>query len=697
MKWRYCALLGTDITNSLNAFTPTLPRQPRYFRSPTSFWLYNLPVWTLLLFLISYTIMPTPAHSLPATWMQSLPTFLHSNELLCDLHLWLYKIQVLPVCMLDFNVPISFTEKEEEKEKEEEEKEEKESYYHHTDSLPKVVSVCDASYPPATPDLVCLFPTPDKAKTCPSSTTNKPWIGINLLDRVWKPNKVTMHASLLATAFLQPCLVLYEGKLTKFSDLLLQIYSPHTHATNTSPLTVLSIGPSLMCIRTYIIFWWRKMRDKISGCSGSGTPNSQQYKTSHKNERRQWGKKRRKRKRHRKKRRLRKEQGPQLENTRKALEIRSGKWRIESEQGGKQCYHTDSGIGPSITASVSRPEQSEPPQHYPNPMKDGPMACAIVMNPMQETETETETETPAQGQEKSLPIAKQEEHSTHSENYGPTEAGEEEDVKPLSEIKICPSLCEAEHASIRCNLTSQLPEKVHDSGKHSAVVLPPLRSGTGALGQSESFTVGGCEEVANYEDTSESDLISQNIINPSNCMKENSHPPEMQESGENEDEELAVPTCESLSPPNCMNSSLEFLSPTHQQRLLLPPCTSETSRHHHRCSVCVASATSSNDAMNYPKYKPIEREAASFSHMHLTGQQPSQEETGDNETVRVESDEGRSRPTAFFLPPRPLQSSHLRPLSPSSDPPPVSLQTRTRGEDLGCNIFSSPCGDQCTS
>ena len=120
-------------------------------------------------------------------------------------------------------------------------------------------------------------------------------------------------------------------------------------------------------------------------------------------------------------------------------------------------------------------------------------------------------------------------------------------------------------------------------------------------------------------------------------------------------------------------------------------------RHHHRCSVCVASAASSNDAMNYPKYKPIEREAASFSHMHLTGQQPSQEETGDNETIRVESDEGRSGPTAFFLPPRPLQSSHLRPLSPSSDPPPVSLQTRTRGEDLGCNIFSSPYGDQCTS
>ena len=269
----------------------------------------------------------------------------------------------------------------------------------------------------------------------------------------------------------------------------------------------------------------------------------------------------------------------------------------------------------------------------------------------------------------------------------------EEDVKP-SEIKICSSLCEAEHAPIKCNLTSQLPKKVHDSGKHSAVVLPPLSSGTGTLGRSESVTVGGCGEVANYEDTSESDLISRNIINPSNCTKANSHPPEMQESGENEDEELAVPTCESLSPPNCMNSSLEFLSPTHQQRLLLPPCTSETSRHHHRRSVCVASATSSNDAsMNYPKYKSIEREAASFSHMHLTGQQPSQEETGDNETMRVESGEGRSGPTAFFLPPRPLQPSYLRPLAPSSDPLPVSEQTRTRGKDPGCNIFSSLCGD----
>ena len=635
--------------------------------------------------------MPTPAHSLPATWMQILPTFLHSNELLCDLHLRLYKIQVLPVCMLDFNVPISFTE-EEEKEKEEEE----ESHHHHvvrSHSLPKVVSVCD---PPATPDLVCHFPTPDKAKTCPPSTTNKPWIDINLLDRVWKPNKVTMHASLLAAAFLQPCLVLYEGKLTKFSDLLVQIYTPHTHATNTGPLAVFSIGPILMCIRTYIIFGWRKMRDKISEYSGLGTPNSQQFKTSHKNERRRrWGKKRRKRKRkQRRKRRLRKEQGPHLENTRKALETRSGKWRLESKQGEKQ---TDSGVGSSITASVSQPEQSEPPQHYPNPMKDGPMACAIVMNPMQETESEAESEaeseTPAHNQEESLPIAKQEEHCTHSENYGPTEGAGEEDVKP-SEIKICPSLCEAEHASIKCNLTSQLPEKVHDSEKHSAVVLPPLSSGTGTLGRSESFTVGGCGEVANYEDTSESDLISRNIINPSNCTKANSHPPEMQESGENEDEEFVVPTCESLSPANCMNSSLEFLSPTHQQRLLLPPCTSETSRHHHRRSVCVASATSSNDAsMNYPKYKSIEREAASFSHMHLTGQQPSQEETGDNETVRVESDEGKSGPTAFFLPPRPLQPSHLRPLAPSSDQQPVSIQTRTRGEDLGCNIFSSPCGD----
>ena len=191
--------------------------------------------------------MPAPAHGLPTMLVQSL----HPNELLCDLRLWLYKIQVLPMCLLDFSVPISLTEKKEE-----------ESHYHHiasNRSLPKVVSapVCDVSHPPAAPNLVCPFSTTD---TCPSSTNDKPGIDIDLFNHVWKSNKVTMHASLLAAAFLQPCLVLYEGKPTKFSDLLPRIYNSHTHSTNTNPSTVFSIGPIL------IISLWRK----TSKCCESG-------------------------------------------------------------------------------------------------------------------------------------------------------------------------------------------------------------------------------------------------------------------------------------------------------------------------------------------------------------------------------------------------------------------------------------------
>ena len=245
--------------------------------------------------------MPTPAHSLPTTLVPSLPTFLHPNELLCDLRLWLYKIQVLPECLLDFSVPISLTEEEEEEE----------IHYHHiasNRSLPKVVSapVCDVSHSPAAPDLVCPFSTTEKAKTCPSSTNDKPGIDIDLFSHLWKSNKVTMHASLLAAAFLQPCLVLYEGKPTKFSDLLPRIYNPHTHSTNTNPFTIFSIEPILIMSR------WRKT-DKLSECCESGGSvalTSQQSKTSHKNEmderRRGWRKKRRKRRR--KKRRSRKAQ-----------------------------------------------------------------------------------------------------------------------------------------------------------------------------------------------------------------------------------------------------------------------------------------------------------------------------------------------------------------------------------------------------
>ena len=631
--------------------------------------------------------MPTPAHSLRTTLVQSLPTFLRPNELLCDLHLWLYKIQVLPVCLLDFSVPISLTEEEEEEE----------SHYHHiasNRSLPKVVSapVCDVSYSPAAPDLVCPFSTTEKTKTCPSSTSDKPGIDIDLFNHVWKPNKVTMHVSLLAAAFLQPCLVLYEGKPTKFSDLLSQIYNPRTHATNTNPFTLFSVGPILMCIRKYIISLWRKT-DKLSECSESGgsvAPTSQQYNTSHKNEmherRRGWGKKRRKRRRKRYWKRSRKAQRPWLENTSRALKRTSGEWRLETEHKEKP---TDSGIGSSITISISQPEQSAPPQHYPSPMKDGPMqmACALVMGPMQETVSET----PANGQDESLPLAKQEEYSTHSENYGPTEAGEEY-VEPSPEIKVCPSLCEAEHASIDCDQTNQLPEKACESEKHSVVVLPQFSSGAGAVCQSESFTTGGCGEVADHED---SDHSSQNMGNPPNCTNENSHPLGVQESGENEDEES-----EALHHANSPNSSMEFLRPTHHNRFLLPPCTSETSRHHLMCSVCVNSGTPSIDtSVNYPEYKHIQIEAAVPSvntqlNLDLIGQQPSQEETGETETMRVESHEGRSGPTAFFLPPRPLHPSQPRPLSPSSDPLPVSRQTRAREEDLlSCRTFSSPHGD----
>ena len=170
-----------------------------------------------------------------------------------------------------------------------------------------------------------------------------------------------------------------------------------------------------------------------------------------------------------------------------------------------------------------------------------------------------------------------------------------------------------------------------------------------------------------------------------------------QECSEAEDEELELECIDrvvlpyKLSPheeeSDSPNSSMELLRPTHQHRLLLPPCTSETSRHHLMCSVCVDSGTTSNDtSVLYPEYKPIQIEVASLL-------PTDQEETRNNETIRVESDEGRSGPTAFFLPPRPLQPSHLQPLSPSSDPLPMSGQTRAKGNDPGCKIFHSPCGD----
>ena len=611
--------------------------------------------------------MPSPAHGLPTTLVQSL----HPNELLCDLRLWLYKIQVLPMCLLDFSVPISLTEEEEE-----------ESHYHHiasNRSLPKVVSapVCDASHSPAAPDSVCPFSTTEKANTCPSSTNDKPGIDINFFNHVWKSSKVTMHASLLVTAFLQPCLVLYEGKPTKFSDLLPRIYNSRTHSTNTNPFTVFSIGPIL------IISLWRKCCES----GGSVAPTSQQSKTSHKNEmderRRGWGKKRRKRRR---KKRSRKAQKLWLENSSRASKHRSDKCQLETEHKKKECYHTDSGIGSSIAISVSQPEQSAPPQHSPSPMKDGPlqMVHAPVMGPMQETVTET----PGHGQEESLPLAKQEQHSTHSENYGPTEARDEY-VEPSSEIKLWSSLCEDEHASVDCDQTNQLPEKVCESETPSVVVLPPFSPGAGAVCQSESFMIGGCGETADHEDTFEPDHTSQN--NSPNSTEENSHPVLLgvQESGENDHEESEVPSCEVF---NCPNSSMEFLRPTHQSQFLLPPCTSRTS-HHRMCTICVNSGTPSNDtSVNYPKYKPIEREAVPSVNtqlsMHLTGQQPSQEETGENET-KVESHKGRSGPTAVFLPPRPLQPSQLRPLSPANSLLPVSRQTRAREEDL--LSFSSPC------
>ena len=625
--------------------------------------------------------MPTPAHGPPTMLVQSL----HPNELLCDLRLWLYKIQVLPVCLLD---SISLTEEEEE-----------ESHYHHiasNRSLPKVVSapVCDVSHSPAAPNLVCPFSTTD---TCPSSTNSKPGIDIDLFNHVWKSNKVTMHASFLAAAFLQPCLVLYEGKPTKFSDLLPRIYNSRTHSTNTNPFTVFSTGPIL------IISLWRK----TSKCCESGGPTSQQSKTSHKNEiderRRGWGKKRRKRRR--KKRRLRKAQKPCLENTSRTSKRRSGEWQLETEHRKKKCYYTDSGIGSSRAISVSQPEQSAPPQHSPSPMKDGPlqMVHPPVMGPMQETVTETpahsqeeslplakqeQHSTPAHGQEESLPLAKEEQHSTHSENYGPTEVGEEY-VEPSSEIKLWSSLCEGEHASINCDQSNQLPEKVCESETPSVVVLPPFSPDAGAVCQSESFTIGGCGETADHEDTSEPDHTSQS--NSPNSTEENSHPVLLgvQQSGENDHEESEVPFCEVF---NCPNSSMEFLRPTHQSQFLLPPCTSRTS-HHRMCTVCVDSGTPSNDtSVNYPKYKPIEREAVppvnTQLSMHLTGQQPTQEETGENET-KVESHEGRSGPTAVFLPPRPLQPFQLRPLSLANSLLPVSRQTRAREEDL--LSFSNPC------